>query len=421
MIGSAERWGAGTPDGAATIRRVPPADDALRRIDTLIQVAMRIATSAPSGRVALAKLASALEPEWVPRPWGDGIWDQLQAAREAALEPVPAREIERILRDAWDARPTDELDELDTEPAATTPTSQVHRGVLDGEPVAVKVLRPGLAAGVRQDLALLEGLLSPLSSAFPQLDAKAVMRELRERVLDELDLEHEAGMQRRFHRALRRREDLVVPAPVTRLASDSVLVSEWVDGTPLAESGEGQRDGAAARLILFVLGGLREGVVHADADPADVLVLADGRVAVLDYGATRTVDPDRADSALAAVEAFAAGDGKALGAALEQLGALGATEGPQALELARHVLGELGEPAPSRLDSRALVGAARRVAERPEQALQLLLAASLPPEDLWSARAIAQLFGTIARAGATAPWRELTQRALREGWATEVG
>jgi predicted unusual protein kinase regulating ubiquinone biosynthesis (AarF/ABC1/UbiB family) len=397
-------------------------DDALRRIDALIGVAMRLAGSAPSGRVALAKLAGALEERWIPRPWRGTVWPELERARTAAVaEPVAPKAVERALREAWGVRPTEELDSLDTDPVAVTPTSQVHRGVLDGTEVAVKLLRPGLAGAVRQDLALLESLAGPLATAFPGLDPSAILREVRERVLDELDLEHEAGMQRRFHRALRRREDLVVPAPVTRLASDSVLVSEWVDGTPLAESGEGQRDGAAARLILFVLGGLREGVVHADADPADVLVLADGRVAVLDYGATRTVDPDRADSALAAVEAFAAGDGKTLGAALEQLGALGATEGPQALELARHVLGELGEPAPSRLDSRALVGAARRLAERPEQALQLLLAASLPPEDLWSARAIAQLFGTIARAGATAPWRELTQRALREGWATEVG
>ena len=85
---------------------------------------------------------------------------------------------------------------------AVTPISQVHRGVLDGTPVAVKVLRPGLASSVRQDLALLEGLIAPLGAAFPAIDAGAILHEVRERVLDELDLENEAVAQRRFHRAL---------------------------------------------------------------------------------------------------------------------------------------------------------------------------------------------------------------------------
>ena len=106
----------------------------------------------------------------------------------------------------------------------------------DGAPVAVKVLRPGLAAGVRQDLAVLEGLLAPLGAAFPALDASAVLHEFRERVLDELDLENEAAMQRRFHRALRGTRILYVPARVHRTGARDVLVSEWVDGVPLWEA-----------------------------------------------------------------------------------------------------------------------------------------------------------------------------------------
>ena len=99
-----------------------------------------------------------------------------------------------------------------------TPGAQVHRGSLDGKPVAVKVLRPGLAASVRQDMALLELLAGPLGSAFPGIDPAAATREFRERVLEELDLEHEAEVQRLFHRALRGHPFLSVPAPVTRLS-----------------------------------------------------------------------------------------------------------------------------------------------------------------------------------------------------------
>ena len=389
-------------------------DDALRRIDALIQVALRLAGTAPTGRVALAKIAAALEPEWLPQPWGRTIWTELQTAQQAALEPLPFKAVERALKDAWGGKPTDELDELASEPVAVTPTSQVHRGALDGAPVAVKILRPGLAASVRQDLAVLEGLLSPLAAAFPALDTRAILGEVRERVMDELDLEHEAASQRRFHRALRGHPFVVVPAPHTSLCHEGVLVSDWIGGVPLADAPNA--DDAAAKLVLFAIGGARAGLVHCDPDPADVLVQSDGRIAVLDYGASRAVDPARADAALAAVEAFAADDATALGAALERLGVLPAQAGETALSLIDHALGELGGPDGGRLDSDAVIGARDRLFERPADAVELLLTGALPAEDLWPARGVALLFGTIARVGASGRWRELVLSALRDGW-----
>ena len=386
----------------------------LERLDALIAVGLRLARSAPSGRIALARVAAAIEPAWLPRPWGDSIAAELAAAAAAAAEPIAPRHVEHVLRDAWGVRPTDELDELDLEPIAVTPSSQVHRGVLDGEPVAVKLRRPGLAAAVRQDLALLQGLLPPLAAAFPALDASALLAEVRERTLDELDLEHEATVQRRFHRALRGHPFLTVPAPVTSLAREGVLISEWVDGVRLWDAPD--PDVAAARLIAFVLGGISAGIVDADPDPDDVLVLSDGRLAILDFGATATVDSQRAAVTAAALDAFAANDQQAFGGALQRLGWLRPDDAPEALALIRHALGELAGPDPARLDVHAVVAARERLREAPDRLDRMLRAGALAAEDLWPARAAAQLFGTIARVGATGRWLALAQAALRNGW-----
>jgi predicted unusual protein kinase regulating ubiquinone biosynthesis (AarF/ABC1/UbiB family) len=390
------------------------AADAFRRIDTLVAVGLRLARSATSGRVLLARIADAIDPAWVPSPWGDELVATLEQARAGARDPIDFKRIERTLRDAWGAKPADELDELDPEPVAVTPSSQVHRGVLDGDPVAIKVLRPGLAASTRQDLALLEGLLSPLSAAFPALDAGALLAEVRERAVEELDLEHEASVQRRFHRALRGHPFLTVPAPVTRLAHDEVLVSEWVDGVPFLQAPDPAQ--AAARLLTFVIGAARFGMVHADPVPDNVLVLPDGRLAILDFGAARTVEPVRVDANAAAVQAFADDDLDAFAEALEALGALPAAHAATALELTRDALGELAGAPPVRLDSGAVIAARDRLLARPDALSEVIGAGSLAPEDLWPHRGVALLFGTIARLGAEGPWRELVRAALRDGW-----
>ncbi len=393
-------------------------DDTARRLDTLLQVALRLARSAPTGSLALARVHDALDSRWIPRPWGDTLIDELAGARAQAGTPIPFDRVERILTDAWGASPNDELDTLEPEPVAVTPIAQVHRGRLEGDDVAVKVLRPGLAASVRRDLAVLEGLIPALGAAFPAIDAGAMLAEVRERTLDELDLENEAGVQRRFHRALRNHPHLYVPAPITRLAGENVLVSEWVDGVPLADAPDPDR--AATLLVLFGLGAAQRGLVHADLHPEDVLVRDDGRLVILDFGVSSDVDPERVAASARAFEAVLDADLDALAAALEELGWVSPDHAGTADAVVRHGLGDLAGPAPARLDADAVIAARDRLLDRPAELIELVRCGRLPAEDLWPARGLGALFGTIARIGATGPWSDVARAALRDGWEAAV-
>lgn len=387
--------------------------DRVQAINALARVGLGLARRAPSGRIVLARLAATIELEWIPRPAGEELFRVLAEIRDARPRPIPPRQVRQILSAAWGADPDEELDELDYDPVVLTPIAQVHRGALEGRSVAVKLLRPSVAGMVRQDLHLLESLLAPMGAAFPALDAGAVLAEARERGLDELDLEHEAGLQRRFNRLLRHHPHLHVPAPVMRLCHPDVLVSEWVEGRPLRQAPD--PDAAAELLVRFALGAAREGLVHAGISLDDVIVTPDGGLAVLDFGAAATIDPGRVDLLLAALQALSAGDGPGLGSTLEELGALPASYGPRALKLSQRILGALAGEEPSRLDGQAIAALGDRLEDNAAELAEMLVAGRLSPEDLWPGMGAARLFATVARLGARGSWPKLAREALRDG------
>ncbi|HEX3711885.1 MAG TPA: AarF/UbiB family protein, partial [Trebonia sp.] len=122
----------------------------------------------------------------------------------------------------------------------------------------------------------------------PGLDVKPMLDELRDRVAEELDYHHEAAAQRAFASAYAGDPDFYVPGVVTE--TDHVLVTEWMDGTPLSkiisDGSKPERDRAGILLARFLFSGpARAGLLHADPHPGNFRLLADGRLGVLDFGA----------------------------------------------------------------------------------------------------------------------------------------
>ncbi len=390
-----------------------PRTEALR---ALADTGLRLGRGTTSARLALAGLRDTVDPATLPPGIRERAAAEMERAHAETTQELPYKEVEKALKAAWGEKPTSILDEIDPEPAARTPTAQVHRAIHEGADVAVKVLRPGIADRVRQDLNLLEALIRPLGSVFPSLAPGLLLRELRERILDELDLEHEASTQRSFARALKRHPLLFVPAPVTALCHERVLVSAWVDGTPVGALTDPEERSAASRaLVAFHVGSARFGTIHADPHPADALRMADGRVAFLDFGAVRRVPVTRVDEAVIALDAFLAGDPELLGTSLDRLGWLPAEVGATALVLGRDILdGHLDGP--SRIDASVVVETGERAAAHAEALWPLAQVASLPPEDLWPLRMLAALASLLARLDVEENWPELLRQALRNGW-----
>ena len=382
---------------------LPPA------LRALLDVGGTLLERSSNGRVALGRAAGIVAPGRLPPPLRP-LEARLARAREEASVPLPPKRVERTLRDAWGRAPARVLDELDLEaPAAVTPLAQVHRGELDGAPVAVKVRRPGLDAAVRADLTLLDGLRPPLGAVVPRLDTGRLLAQIREQALDELDLEHEAAQQRAVRRALARVEGIVVPAAYGELAAAEVSVSDWLEGPSLAQQAAADPDATARALVAAHVTAARAGLILIDPRPNHVLLMPDGAVGLLGTGSAVAGDRDRLDALLALPGAVRDPDPAPFVALVgDRLGLLaGPAQAAEAHALVRAVLGPL-VTGTARLDGRAAREIGARALDELPEALALLAAGSPDPADVWLARGTFQLAAVLAQLGAREDWVALT-------------
>ncbi len=379
---------------------LPPA------LSALLDAAGALVRRSSSGRVALARLHGLVDPAALPAELRDRLPPALERDFAAATEPLRPKEVERILREAWGQSPGKVLDDLDEEPLAVTPAAQVHRAELDGAAVAVKVRRPGLAALVRSDLALIDAVAGPLASVLPAADVRALLREVRETALDELDLEHEGMGQRQAGRLLRRVEDVRVPKTEGELCSEDVLVSELLDGPTLAAAAPDDPARAGRALVRAHVTALAAGVALTDPRPGHVVLLGDGAIGLLGTGLARPADKPRAALALRATGALRAGDDAAFAALLGDLEVLPEAEAQLAGTLARETLGPVAD-GPVTLDAGYVAGVGERALERIGAFVGLAGHARPAPSDLGALRMAGQLSLLLARLGAEEDWLAL--------------
>ncbi len=208
---------------------------------------------------------------------------------QEAAPPLPARTVHRVLSEGLGEDWRSYFAEFDDRPAAAASIGQVHRAVWhDGRTVAVKVQYPGAGQALLSDFNQLARLGRLFSVLMPGLDMKSMLAEVKERVSEELDYAVEAESQQAFAEAYAGDPDIYVPQVVAQ--SGDVLVTEWMDGTPLsaiiAGGTQEQRDHAGLLYCRFLFSGpARCGMLHADPHPGNYRLLDDGRLGVIDFGA----------------------------------------------------------------------------------------------------------------------------------------
>jgi predicted unusual protein kinase regulating ubiquinone biosynthesis (AarF/ABC1/UbiB family) len=342
---------------------------------------------------------------------------------QESAPPMPAGSVHRVLAAQlgpdWRAK----LSDFDDTPAAAASIGQVHRALwADGRQVAVKVQYPGAGQALISDLNQLTRVAALFRGIQPGLDVKPLLAELKARITEELDYELEAAAQNAFAAAYADDPQIYVPRVVA--FAPRVLVTEWIDGTPLAalitHGAVEQRD--AAGLLLATLhfsAPARAGLLHADPHPGNFRILADGRLGVLDFGAVARLPGGHPEPVGRLTRLALAGDAEGV---LDGLRAEGFVkrdvdvDASAVLDYLRPMLAPLAQDE-FRFSRAWIRGEAARVANPRSPAYSLGRNLNLPPSYLLVHRVTLGSIGVLCQLEANAPYRSIVEQWL-PGFAT---
>jgi len=312
-----QAWGLGKRIGGKPAEAVT-AELQARTAEQLFTVLGQLKGGAMKMGQAMSIFEAAM-PEDVAGPYRAALTKLQEAA-----PPLPADRIHAILAEELGEDWRTRFAEFDDVPAAAASIGQVHKAVWhDGRVVAVKVQYPGADKAFISDLNQMARLGRMFSSLVPGLDIKDLLDELRTRAIEELDYLRESRNQRQFAAAYEGDPEFVIPHVLA--AAPHVIVSEWVDGTPLsaiiANGTPEERDRAGELYERFLLSGpARAGLLHSDPHPGNFRMTPDGRFCVLDFGAVAEL-PDGLPDAMGTLLRIAmSGDAETVIAGLREEG-----------------------------------------------------------------------------------------------------
>ncbi len=260
----------------------------------------------------LATRVDMFPPNWIAE------FEKLQSE----VPPVPFDTLLPELETALGCSPFDIFIELNPDAAAAASIAQVHYARLPGgEPVVLKIRRPGIRPKIEADLRILSHIAALIELEIPdsrRYRPSQIVDQFAKSLRRELDLAMEARNIDRFAAHFAADETVVVPKVYWEWTSEVMNVQERVDGIAgnniaAAEAAGMDRKVLAARgadVVLKMI--LMDGYFHADPHPGNVFYLPGNRLALLDFGMVGRLSEARRNQIVDLLAAMSRKDDQAL-------------------------------------------------------------------------------------------------------------
>jgi predicted unusual protein kinase regulating ubiquinone biosynthesis (AarF/ABC1/UbiB family) len=246
------------------------------------------------------------------------------------VEPFPFEQVCRIIEEELGAGVRHLYEHVDPEPLAAASLGQVHRArTVGGRDVVVKVQRPDardIVSGDMETLRTLGALADRGTSAGRKFGFSDLLRQFEQSLVAELDYRREARNLVRFGELTSRYDRLLVPQPVPDLTTSRVLTMDFVEGRKVTDVGPlGLTDVDTGPIVeqlfrAYLQSILREGFLHADPHPGNLLLTPDGRLGIIDLGMVAHVPPRIQGRVVRLLAAIGDDNGEQAAAVLAELG-----------------------------------------------------------------------------------------------------
>jgi predicted unusual protein kinase regulating ubiquinone biosynthesis (AarF/ABC1/UbiB family) len=234
--------------------------------------------------VKVAQFLSTI-PDAIPAHYAK----ELQALQSKA-PPMPQNKVERCLEACLGREWGAHFQEFNLNPFAAASLGQVHKATLiSGERVACKLQYPNMQSYCRSDLHYLSLFFSVYKKIYGAIDPDLILKEMRERLFEELDYIKETKMMKRFSPYAK------VPNVFSNLTTGQLITMDYMDGYDFLgygkmQSQEWKNEVAAKLFSMWYTPFYKQGLLHADPHPGNYLVTPDQEIQWLDFGCVRQFD-----------------------------------------------------------------------------------------------------------------------------------